>query len=94
MLINRALVFPGLVSCDVCLVYLTARHANVERLFSLINAEWSKERNRPRVESVKSLILTKYNIKMSCEAFHNYLLQNQDPLSKIGKITTTKFSFY
>ncbi|KAL0852636.1 hypothetical protein ABMA27_016911 [Loxostege sticticalis] len=59
---------------------------NVERVFSLINnTQWSKERNRLSVQSVKSIILTQYNFKnMSCEDFYNYLLKNKELLSKIG----------
>lgn len=71
----------------ICEFYfcIGAHNANVERVFSLINTQWRKERNRLSVESVKSLILVQYNFKnMSCEDFYNYLLKNQDLLAKIG----------
>jgi hypothetical protein len=71
----------------ICEFYfcISAHNANVERVFSLINIQWSKERNRLSVQSVKSLILTQYNFKnMTCEDFYNYLLKNQELLSKIG----------
>lgn len=71
----------------ICEFYfcISAHNANVERVFSLINTQWSKERNRLSVQSVKSVILTQYNFKnMTCEDFHNYLLKNQELLVKIG----------
>ncbi|KAL0830150.1 hypothetical protein ABMA28_003607 [Loxostege sticticalis] len=71
----------------ICEFYfcISAHNANVERVFSLINTQWSKERNRLSVQSVKSIILTQYNFKnMSCEDFYNYLLKNKELLSKIG----------
>ncbi|CAH0406173.1 unnamed protein product [Chilo suppressalis] len=71
----------------ICEFYfsISAHNANVERVFSLINTQWTKERNRLSVESVKALILTQYNFKnMSCEDFYNYLLKNQELLTKIG----------
>lgn len=71
----------------ICELYfcISAHNANVERVFSLINTQWSKERNRLSVQSVKSVILTQYNFKnMTCEDFHNYLLKNQELLVKIG----------
>ncbi|KAL0879646.1 hypothetical protein ABMA27_003361 [Loxostege sticticalis] len=71
----------------ICEFYfcISAHNANVERVFSLINTQWSKERNRLSVQSVKSIILTQYNfINMSCEDFYNYLLKNKELLSKIG----------
>lgn len=71
----------------ICEFYfcISAHNANVERVFSLINGQWTKERNRLSVESVKSLIVTQYNFKnITCENFHNYLLQNPDLIAKIG----------
>lgn len=71
----------------ICEFYfcISAHNANVERVFSLINTQWSKERNRLSVHSVKSLILTQYNFKnMTCEDFYNYLLKNRELLSEIG----------
>ena len=71
----------------ICEFYfcISAHNANVERVFSLINAQWTKERNRLNVESVKAVILTQYNFKdMMCMDFYSYLLRNEELLSKIG----------
>ena len=61
-------------------------NANVERLFSLIQMQWSKERNCLAVESVKRLAIVKYNFHhFTCVAFHSYLLKHPDILKKSGQ---------
>jgi hypothetical protein len=40
---------------------ITAQNANVERIFSLMGVQWTKERNRLTVSSVRALLLTQYN---------------------------------
>ena len=56
-----------------------AHNANGERLFSLIQMQWSKERNCLAVESVKGLAIVKYNFRhFTCVAFHSYLLKHPD----------------
>ncbi|XP_030747812.1 uncharacterized protein LOC115876244 [Sitophilus oryzae] len=59
----------------ICEFYfaIPAHNAAVERIFSLIAAQWTKERNRLSIESIKSLIVLKFNLKMSCEEYYNYL---------------------
>ncbi|XP_025029754.1 uncharacterized protein LOC107326422 [Python bivittatus] len=60
-------------------------NANVERVFSLINAQWTKERNQLSMGSVKGNVLTKYNMKnVTCEEFYAYVLGNEDLLDKVG----------
>lgn len=65
----------------ICQFYfcISGHNANVERILSLINGQWSKERNRLNVSSVKSLIQVQYNLKqISCSEFHNCLIKNDD----------------
>jgi hypothetical protein len=70
-----------------------AHNANVERLFSLIQMQWSKERNSLAVESVKGLAIVKYNFHhFTCVAFHSYLLKHPDILKKIR--STEKYSWF
>ena len=65
---------------------IPAHNANVEILFSLIQMQWSKERNCVAVESVKELATVKYNFRhFTCVAFHSYLLKHPDILKKIGQ---------
>ncbi|KAJ4451107.1 hypothetical protein ANN_02547, partial [Periplaneta americana] len=63
----------------ICQFYLfiPSHNGSAERVFSLISAQWTKERNRMLTETVRGIIMVKYNLKdMSCEEFHSYLLQD------------------
>ena len=63
---------------------IPAHNANVERIFSLMQAQWTKERNRLSVESLKGILCTQYNFKnMTCKDFHTYLIGNRQLLGKI-----------
>lgn len=63
---------------------ILAHNANVERMFSLVNAQWSKERNRLTIESVKAILITQENYKtVSCEDFYVYVLEKKELLKKI-----------
>ena len=68
---------------------IPAHNATVERIFSFINVQWSDERNRLSVESIRHIIRVVVNLKnSSCQQFHKYLLQpvNVRLLDKIGSI--------
>ena len=57
---------------------IPSHNANVERVFSLINSQWIKERNRLCLESVKGLIFVKFNLRhLSCEDFHKYIVSDK-----------------
>jgi hypothetical protein len=72
---------------------IPAHNANAERLFSLIQMQWSKERNCLAVESVKGLAIVKYNFRhFTCVAFDSYLLKHPDILKKIR--STEKYSWF
>ncbi len=63
---------------------LPSHNANVERVFSLMQSQWIKERNQLSVESLKVIIFVQYNFKdTSCKDFHAYLLSNKKLLGKI-----------
>lgn len=68
---------------------IPSRNANIQRCFSLIQAEWTKERNKLLTTSVKGLILTKFNFQnLDCCQFYDFILtQNIDKniLVKIGQ---------
>lgn len=64
---------------------MQAQNANVERVFSLMGTQWSKERNRLSVESVKSILLTQYNLKnMTCEVFYKTIIKDSEMLNNIS----------
>ncbi|KAJ4928326.1 hypothetical protein JOQ06_016118 [Pogonophryne albipinna] len=69
---------------------LSSHNANVERVFSLMQSQWTKERNQLSVESLKGVLFVQYNLKdMSCKDFHAYLLRNRKLLGKIS--STAKY---
>ena len=59
-------------------------NAFAERVFSLCNVQWTKERNLLHVDTVQSLIQTKVNYDYSCIEMFNMLLSNTKLLDKIG----------
>lgn len=64
---------------------LPSNNCNVERVFSDINVQWSDEKNKLGVESVKGIILTKYNFKdMCCSEFYKYVMNKPALLRKIS----------
>lgn len=69
-----------------CFVFaIQAQNANVERVFSLMGAQWTKERNRLSIASVKALLLTQFNLKTtSCEDFHKIVMKDEQLLKAIS----------
>lgn len=65
---------------------IPAHNANVERIFSLIPQQWTKERNLLKTETVSSIVKIKYNFKdYNCIDFYKFLLSKEDILKAIGK---------
>ena len=62
---------------------IPAHNANVERVFSIINAQWSKERNRLTIDSVRMLTAVKVNLSMTCVEFYDYISKHKDLLKKL-----------
>lgn len=63
---------------------IPSHNANVERVFSMMNAQWTDERNRFTVDSVKGLLMVKYNYKeFNCSEFYDYCLNNKKLLSDV-----------
>jgi len=65
-------------------------NANVERIFSLMQSQWTKERNKMTVDTIKEILTLQYNFKiMSCGEFYVFLNSNKTMLRKIrssGKV--------
>lgn len=65
---------------------IPAHNASVERIFSLITSQWTKERNALELNTVSSLIKLKYNFKdFNCSEFYKFLLTKKEVLCAIGK---------
>ena len=51
---------------------IAAHNANVERVFSLIEIQWTDERNRLQLDTAESIITCKYNYKKTYSEFYEY----------------------
>ena len=52
--------------------------ANVERVFSLMQSQWTKDRIKMTLETVKGILTLQYNFKgMSCGEFFVFLKSNK-----------------
>lgn len=65
---------------------LPGSNAAVERVFSIINALWSDEKNRLKIETVKALTTVKTHFKnFSCAEFYVEILKEKILLEQIHK---------
>jgi hypothetical protein len=51
-------------------------NASVERVFSLVNIQWTDERNRLSVFTVKAIVQVLTNFQLSCTQMHDKLLND------------------
>lgn len=77
-----------IVSYVLC---LPGTSASVERVFSLINDIWSPEKSQLSIETLRDILYVRYNIKMTCLEFYDFLKQNPKLLEKIG--SDDKYAF-
>ena len=61
---------------------IPAHNANVERVFSLMTAQWTKERNKLDITTVEALLLCKWNMDKQCKDFYKEILLRKDLLKK------------
>jgi hypothetical protein len=63
---------------------IPGHNANVERIFFLMKAQWTDERNRYTTEAIKGVLLLQYNLHdYSCLQYYKYLLEQPTLLRKI-----------
>ncbi len=70
-------------------------NAFVERIFSLCNSQWTKERNRLLVDTVKSLVQCQVNFDYTCAEMRNVIASNGRMIKKIragDKYSKTRIS--
>lgn len=63
---------------------IPAHNANVERIFSFMNIQWTDERNRMEVDSLEAILQILYNYKIDCAEFYRYVSKNKDMIKKAG----------
>ena len=57
---------------------MSVSNAFVERVFSLVSAQWSRERNSLSKKTVKSILQVKVNLKASCGEMQQILCKNKE----------------
>lgn len=67
-------------------------NANVERIFSMVSAQWTNERNSLNIDTVESIMQCKYNFKMTCTEFYKYV-KKEKHLIKLVK-SSEKYSWH
>lgn len=86
--------FKSMISQDcfsefltICQYYfaIPGHNANVERVFSLIGQQWTKERNRLHVDTVAKMLVVEFNLKhLTCKDFYNYILKETELLKQVS----------
>ena len=75
--------FPLLYKLVSIVFSLPVSNAFVERVLSLVSAQWTDERNRLHVNTVKSMLQVKVNLDHSCRQMHEVILKNNQLMEKI-----------
>ena len=57
--------------------------AFVERVFSLVSAQWAKERNSLSEKTVNSILQVKVNLEVSCGEMQQIVSKNKELLEQI-----------
>jgi hypothetical protein len=78
-----ATYLPCLYRLVSIILAIPASNAFIERIFSLCNAQWTKERNCLNVDTVKSLAQVKTNFDFTCSEMFSHLMSNSILRSKI-----------
>jgi hypothetical protein len=69
---------PNLFKIVQPVLSISVSNANVERVFSLMNAGWTDTRNRMTRELVEAELCVKINYNMSCHEFYKYIRTKKD----------------
>ena len=75
--------FPLLYKLISIVFSMPVSNAFVERAFSLVSAQWSKERNSLFEKTVKSILQVKANLEASCGKMQQILCKNKELLDQI-----------
>ena len=64
-------------------------NAFVERVFSHVSAQWTKEKNSLSVKTVKFILQVKVNLEVSCGEMHQIISKNKELIEQI--ISSAKY---
>ena len=75
--------FPLLYKLVSIVFSMPVSNAFVERVFSLVSAQWTKERNSLSEKTVKSILQVKVNLEVSCGEMQQIVSKNKELLEQI-----------
>ena len=75
--------FPLLYKLVSIVFSLPVSNAFVERVFSLVSAQWTDERNKLCEKTVKSLLQVQVNLNCSCYQMHGVISKSKQLMEKI-----------
>ena len=70
--------FPLLYKLISIVFSIPVSNAFVERVFSLVSTQWTKEKNNLSEKTVKSILQVKVNLVMSCDEMHQIISKNKE----------------
>lgn len=86
-ILNSTPLFPETTKLVSYILSIPTSNAGPERVFSLMTAKWSKERNRASTVLIKSELQVACNMKIDCKAFYAAVLKNDALLKKCRQST-------
>ena len=75
--------FPLLYKSVSIVFSLPVSNAFVERVFSLVSAQWTDERNRLYEKTVKSLLQIEVNLDYNCRQMYSVISKNEKLMKQI-----------
>ena len=75
--------FPNLQILVSKILSVPVSNATVERVFSLISAQWTDSLNSLNIETVKSLAQVKMNYDFTCSQMYDFLITSPKLLKEI-----------
>ena len=75
--------FPLLYKLISIVFSMSVSNAFVEPVFSLVSAQWTKERNSLSEKTVKSILQVKVNLEVSCGEMQQIVSKNKKLLEQI-----------
>lgn len=77
--------YVELLKCCQYVFSLPSNNATVERVFSMMNIQWTDERNRLDIKTVENILICLKNNNLSCSEFSEYLKNQNSLLLKAAK---------
>ena len=75
--------FPLLYKPISIVFSIPVGNAFVERVFSLVSAQWTKERNSLSEKTVEFILQVKVNLEVSCGEMHQIISKNKEAMEQI-----------